>query len=290
MLMGGGTLLKFGSALIKRDSPGLVMVERQANGAFIVANLSDQPAQVEVILDGLKGFDSYALDARGKRVGQKLASSASRSVQLPMAAKQKIEFAQAGEPGVYEYRQAMLKQVREQQEALMRKEFDACVTRTQERIKQAEMNPAPASTKVVVEAERFVAQGGSTGAQAAALAGWDMDGHWIEWEVEVPAEAYYHLTIRYCSALSGAGREVAINGEVQEPFAPFVLPGTGGWANGSDDWRSHVLTNPTNEQPLLIRLKQGKNTIRLTNTNGVGANVDYLLITSPDATGAMAGK
>ena len=40
--------------------------------------------------------------------------------------------------------------------------------------------------------------------------------------------------------------------------------------------------NPGTEQPLLIKLKPGKNGIRLTNLNGRGINVNYLAVTSPD--------
>ena len=40
--------------------------------------------------------------------------------------------------------------------------------------------------------------------------------------------------------------------------------------------------NPTNDKPLLLKFKQGKNVLRLTNLNGRGVNVDYLALTSPD--------
>jgi hypothetical protein len=60
------------------------------------------------------------------------------------------------------------------------------------------------------------------------------------------------------------------------------LPTTGGYANGSDDWRIYTATNPTNDKPLLLKLKAGPNVIRLTNLNGRSANVNYVAITSPD--------
>jgi hypothetical protein len=62
----------------------------------------------------------------------------------------------------------------------------------------------------------------------------------------------------------------------------MVFPTTGGWANGSDDWRLFAASDPISERPLLIQLRRGKNTIRLTNTNGRGVNLDYLVISSPD--------
>ena len=66
------------------------------------------------------------------------------------------------------------------------------------------------------------------------------------------------------------------------PGHALLLPGTGGWANGSDDWRLGPATNPVNGKPLLLKLKQGANLIRLVNTNGRGANLNYIAITSPE--------
>jgi hypothetical protein len=120
------------------------------------------------------------------------------------------------------------------------------------------------------------------GAVGKAFSSWNDIGHWLEYTVTAPADGYYHLTLCYCSQDDGAERIVLINGEEQESFAPLILPGTGGWANGSDDWRLGTLTNPVTDKPLLLKLKQGANVIRLTNVNGRGANVNYIAITSPD--------
>jgi hypothetical protein len=98
----------------------------------------------------------------------------------------------------------------------------------------------------------------------------------------VPAEGYYNLWICYCTELALCEREIRVNGQVQEPFAPMVLPTTGGWANGSDDWRLFAATDPISGQPLLIQFQRGKNTIRLTNSNGRGVNLDYLVVSGPD--------
>jgi hypothetical protein len=77
-------------------------------------------------------------------------------------------------------------------------------------------------------------------------------------------------------------RTQAREAEAQEPFAPMIFPGAGGWANGSDDWRLMMAMNPTSDKPLLLKFKQGENVLRLTNLNGRGINVDYLAVTSPD--------
>jgi len=100
----------------------------------------------------------------------------------------------------------------------------------------------------------------------------------------VPAEGYYNLTLCYCTALALCEREIKVAGQVQEPFAPIVVPTTGGWANGSDDWQLYTAPNPVADHPLLVKLRKGKNVLRLTNTNGRGVNLDYLAVHGPDVT------
>jgi len=115
-----------------------------------------------------------------------------------------------------------------------------------------------------------------------AIVGWNDAGHWIEWTFDAPADGYYNLTLCYCSDLDLIEREIKVNGQIQEPFAKMIFPSTGGWANGSDDWRLFTASNGISDQPLLIKLQQGKNVIRLTNLNGRGINVNYVVVTSPD--------
>ena len=62
----------------------------------------------------------------------------------------------------------------------------------------------------------------------------------------------------------------------------MILPGTGGYANGSDDWRLFTAQNPVSGKPLLLKLNKGANVIRLMNSNNAAMNVNYLSITSPD--------
>ena len=40
--------------------------------------------------------------------------------------------------------------------------------------------------------------------------------------------------------------------------------------------------NPVNGKPLLLKLGKGENTLRLMNSNGRSANVNYVALTSPD--------
>jgi len=100
---------------------------------------------------------------------------------------------------------------------------------------------------------------------------------------------FYNVSAVSCTQLANGERILEINREVQEPFAPMVFPVTGGWANNSDDWKLFTLMNPTNDKPLLIKMKKGANILRMTNSSGIGINLDYLLPTSPDITPERLG-
>ena len=120
------------------------------------------------------------------------------------------------------------------------------------------------------------------GAVGLVFTTWNTVGHWIEWTFTVPDEGYYNLTVCYCCQDNVGERIITVNGEEQEPFAPLLLTVTGGWSNGGDNWRLGTAVNPTTDKPLLLKLKQGTNVIRLNNSNGNGANLNYVAVTSPD--------
>ena len=287
--LAGGKTLKVGTFSLTRSEPGLAYIEKAETGAFVVGNPSPAEATITVALDGLKSMRAYSLDSSGKRLGEvTVGAGGAVSIRIPPASR--IEFAPAGIPSAYEHRQEMLRKRQADQEAALTKARDECLARTRAREAEAKAKPVPAGTVVVVQAEDFSAEGGgnvkaSTTKRAAigtCIYMWDAPGQWLEWAFDVPAEGYYHLALCYCSQMENAQRELQVNGEVQEPFAPLVFPTTGGWSNGSDDWRLLTASNPVTDQPLLIKLKQGRNVLRLTNANGRGINVDYLAVTSPD--------
>jgi hypothetical protein len=290
MYLGGGTVLKAGNTRLERSDAGLAFVERAETGAIVVGNPSPTEATVTVGSPALTGMQAFELDASGKRLGEAKVEVADGAVKLKMKPASKVEFAPRNAVSLYDQRQEMLRKRQADQEKALAKAKEECQARTAARDKQAKDAPVPANTVLVVQAEDFTSEGGgkigTTDKKRATVGAcinmWDTPGHWVEWTFEAPAEGYYHLTLCYCSELDKAERELKVNGEVQEPFAPMVFPSTGGWANGSDDWRLLTAGNPANDQPLLIKFKQGKNVVRLTNTNGRGINVDYLAVTSPD--------
>lgn len=291
MYLGGGKSLKVSGGSLERSEPGLAYLEKTETGAFILANPSPTDAQITANLAALSGMESFNLDSNDRRTGPaQTTPGGSGSVAATLKAATRIEFAPKGATSVFDYRQGMLQKRQAEIDAARAKARDEYLARNKVRETEAKAKPVPANTIVAVGAADFSAQDGGKvnitdkkrAAVGPAFSGWNDLGHWLEWTFELPAEGYYNLTLCYCSDMDKIERGIQVNGEVQEPFAPMILPGTGGWANGSDDWRLFTAVNPDSEVPLLIKLKAGKNTIRLTNLNGRGINVNYVAVTSPD--------
>ena len=291
LYLAGGKLLKLPGATLERSEPGLAYLEKTESGGYFVANPSDSPAKIRVTLSLLKGMEAFNLDLKGKRAGSAVMEKVGDSFSVELKPASKIEFAAPGAVSAYDRRQAILAKRQADQEAEMAKARSECKARTDSAEAAAKESPAPANTVVALLASKFSGQGGGgtvivTTTKRAVVGdcfrGWDSAGHWLEWTVEVPSEGYYNLSLCYCSELDKIEREIQVNGETQEPFAPMILPGTGGYANGSDDWRLFSAQNPVSGKPLLLKLKKGANVIRLTNSNNTAMNVNYLAITSPD--------
>jgi len=290
MYLGGGTALKLGSVELRRSQLGLAFVETAETGAIVVGNPSPAPATITLAWPGLADLEAHALDPAGRRTGPAAVRANGGAVTLTLAPASRAEIAAKGAASVFEHRQALLRKRQAEQEAALAKARADCQARTDARRKAAAARPVPAGTVLVVQGEDFSAQGGGkvvvTDKKRAAVGKcfyrWDNIGQWIEWTDDAPADGFYNLSICYCSQLDKGRRKLKINGRVQEPFAPMVFPSTGGWANGSDDWRLLTAPNPVSGKPLLVELRRGRNVLRLTNTNGRGVNVDYLAVTSPD--------
>lgn len=246
------------------------------------------------------GFNLYAFQAmvgRGKLLasGLRLDSENAEAIYLLdqfIRYAKSVEFQPKGSFDLAALRQhveSLNKQQAEETAALARA-HEEFVTRNKIRAEEAKAHPVPAHTVVVLPAAAFSAQGGGAvttrknkrGAVGQAFNNWNATGHWLEWTVEAPAAGYYNVTLCYCSEMDKIEREIRINGDLQEPFAPVIFPSTGGWSNIADDWRLLTVRNPDSDHALLLKFKKGLNVIRLTNTNDRAINVNYLAVTSPD--------
>lgn len=148
--------------------------------------------------------------------------------------------------------------------------------------------PASAGCRVRVQAEEFSGQGGGqvevTDAKVDAVGRsflhWDAPGHYLEYEVEVPADGGYYLTLRYCTADETAARAVLVDGALpDEALGSVPFDWTGGWSNSASDWR--LVTVPgADGRPFLFGLTRGRHTIRFVNCRG-SMNLDWVSVHSP---------
>jgi hypothetical protein len=148
-----------------------------------------------------------------------------------------------------------------------------------------EMNKA---TDVMIQAEDFVAQGGEgndieivggrVNSLGRAITKWESNiGHWAEWKFTIPQDGVYQLTLKYASGSEHAERAVQIDGKYPDAaLAKVLLPGTGGYSQGSDDWKFWKLLN-SERKPLQIELAKGAHTLRIANVSG-GLALDYILV------------
>ncbi len=133
----------------------------------------------------------------------------------------------------------------------------------------------------MAQAEDVAGQGGGTvqvrtdkiGADGKSLSHWDSEGHWLTWKVTVPAEGDYRLVLRYCTPLS-VQREVQV-----DAAAPVKTPfyATGGFSGDASDWAHGVVRSPDGKH-LVLHLTAGEHTVKMTNVDGKGMNLDYLAL------------
>lgn len=132
---------------------------------------------------------------------------------------------------------------------------------------------------IVVEAERFVGQGGGEvrvcypiNVAKASISYWHKDiGHWLEWDLDVPEAGRYELWMRYTTASTGTRRSLLIDGTSPgDEFADIAIPTTGGWSGTEDNWAYARLASP-------LALTPGRHRLRLTNlADGLG--VDFFVL------------
>ena len=141
--------------------------------------------------------------------------------------------------------------------------------------------PTPKLSGVpMVEAEEFTAQDGGkvhvrtdkVGTSAKAISHWDDQGHWLEWQIQVPESGTYKLVLRYCSPRT-VRRIVSVD---DRPLGQHSLTNTGGFGSAATDWEHATITKDARGQPL--SLEAGTHRIRLENCDGKGCNLDYLAL------------
>ncbi len=139
----------------------------------------------------------------------------------------------------------------------------------------------PLADALLAQAEDFAGQGGGevkirddkVGSMGKAFSHWDTKDHWLSWKLRVPTAGKYLLVLRYCTPQT-VQRRIEIDGG-----APIVqaFPGTGGFGGPDNDWAHFVVRDP-GQRWLGLELAAGEHTIKLTNVDGRGLNLDYLAL------------
>ena len=110
------------------------------------------------------------------------------------------------------------------------------------------------------------------GAVGKAISHWDSQGHWLSYKLTVPTEGKYWVVVRYCTP-AGAARELTVDGGAPLPTS---FGSTGGFGSPTQgDW-SHACFRDAKGQRLVLPLAAGEHTLKLTNTDGRGMNLDYV--------------
>ena len=144
--------------------------------------------------------------------------------------------------------------------------------------------------RIIVQAEDFAAQGEGeveiVGDRQATMGKmitkWHQDeGHWLQWDFEVPRAAPYKLIFRYATAGESTRRRVEIDGAVPHAAAEAVaFRRTGGYGHSPADWQFRTLADEAG-QDVVLRLAQGKHTLRMTNL-GDGLALDFAILVKAD--------
>ncbi|MEI6501837.1 MAG: CBM35 domain-containing protein, partial [Armatimonadota bacterium] len=141
---------------------------------------------------------------------------------------------------------------------------------------------APLTGVPLAQAEDFSGQGGGSvqlrddklGSVGKAFSHWDTKDHWLSWKLTVLETGKYWLVLRYCTP-NGAARNLEIDGVA---VSHTVFGGTGSFGSATQsDW-AHQCFRDDKSQRINIALTAGEHTIKITNVDGKGMNLDYVAL------------
>jgi len=131
---------------------------------------------------------------------------------------------------------------------------------------------------VIVEAEKFMAQGGGQikvyapeSVRGKAITYWHKDvGHWLEWTVNIPKAGRYVIFARYATGSRDTQRDFRLDGKLPTgAYACIRFPHTGGWSGSANVWAFRKLG-------LALDLTSGEHRFRMSNLKD-GLGVDYFI-------------
>ncbi|MBN1670574.1 MAG: heparinase II/III family protein [Kiritimatiellae bacterium] len=289
--MAGGSVLEGPAGGVKASAPALLACHAVKDGLSRFVNQTD--AAATVTLAGFAAPDAvFPVEATGARGKPVTVTRTGSAVEFALEPRRAYELVRGSQPTIADYergiRRARLAAMLAREEA----ERKAFLAEVDDQYRRAKAFNTPDDAVVLIQAEKPAAEGGGkvtiSGKKAAAYGesflNWDKAGHWLDYTVDVPAEGGYQVILKYCREGGPVTRALQIDGEYPgEPARAIELPGTGGWSNGTDNWRLHTVLWPLVDKPFLVHLKPGPHTVRLTNVSGGGVNLDYIVLAAPFA-------
>ncbi|MEA3400997.1 MAG: hypothetical protein U9R79_07070 [Armatimonadota bacterium] len=136
---------------------------------------------------------------------------------------------------------------------------------------------ADAQGAITIQAEDFTGQGGGevlvterVASVGQIITQWHADeGHWLQWQFEVPEEGDYFIWARYATDCEEAVRSLVIDGQSPaEGYDDLRFARTGGYSTTEDNWETKRLDPP-------VHLIAGLHSLRMTNL-GEGLALDYI--------------
>jgi len=290
-VLAGGTYLKGPAGSIQLDQPGQVIYRAVTADLAELANMTE--SQVKITLSGIAWADgSHHVDAQGQRTGAVSVNDGQATTAL--ASMQRLELTRGQQPSVAQFETEQRRERLAAAEQRRQEELETLKAKAEAQHEAAADQDMPAGHFMLIQAEDFTGNGGGevrvadnkTGDFGDSFLLWSGRGHWVEFEVDVEQPGWYQVALKYCREGGPAQRSLEIDGKFPvEPAEAIELDGTGGWSNGADNWRLHVMTWPRIETPALVHLTQGKHTLRMTNISGDnGVNLDYIVLAHPELT------
>ncbi len=279
LYLAGGTQLQGAGLDITTSSPSLIAYQQVKDGLAGVWNQSN--TETSLIINKLPAFESVV--SNGNKVALSngtMLVSANGSVELHQG--QQVSIQKYLDQQMIDKRNALIAK-----EAAQRAELSKAYEAQMAKAKEINL---PTDTIVLVQAEDLSEQQGGkvnitdkkTATHGSAFSGWNNRDHSLHYTFEVDKPGLYQMHIKYCREGDEQLRSIEIDGEFPNEYAKeMVFPGTGGWSNGSDNWKLIPLTWGVLDKPFLIHLDKGTHKLKLNNLSGAGLNLDYVVFTAP---------
>jgi hypothetical protein len=163
-------------------------------------------------------------------------------------------------------------------------------TITQKPIHWEESPIVTRSEKVIlIQAEDYVRQGGGRCSFltthkprfGSGIMDWGLPGHWLEWEVEIPCDGIYTISLGAATTYPRVIRALTVDGVYpQSQLGYLEFTDTGGWGRSLEQWGNYLL-HDQESAPIEIKLAAGTHRLRLTSVYS-WLNLDYLALCKVD--------